>query len=221
MITEGQGGETLILCFSGWASTSQLFCHLHVPEGHEVWVVSDYRDLTFDASLHAFRAVRVVGWSMGVWVASRLFQEGGENILSATAVNGTPIPIDDRLGIPEAVFEGTLAHLSAAAKARFDRRMCDDRPTLDAFLALPQPPLERGRAELRALRDAVRSLAPAEAARIAEGRLWNRAIIGRRDRIFPPQNQQAYWRSRGVMAREIDASHCPFPRLRSWEELWT
>ena len=95
---EGEKAEALILCFAGWSAMPELFAHLQCPPGHALWVVYDYRDLSFDESLDGFRTIHLVGWSLGVWVASRLFRPEAGRFATATAINGTPLPIDDRYG---------------------------------------------------------------------------------------------------------------------------
>lgn len=218
---EGEKADTLILCFAGWSATPELFGHLQCPPGHALWVVYDYRDLLFGESLDGFRAIHLVGWSLGVWVASRLFPPGAGRFTTATAVNGTPLPIDDRYGIPEAIFKGTLDHLDERGKARFDRRMCDDRTTLEAYNHLPKRPLDEVRDELRALWEAIQSSGLDERERLARAELWDHALIGRRDRIFPTDNLRAFWQGRGAAVREIDAPHLPFFQLDGWEAVWS
>lgn len=218
---EGERADALILCFAGWSAMPELFGHPQCPPGHALWVAYDYRDLSFGESLDGFRTIHLVGWSLGVWVASRLFRPGASRFATATAINGTPLPIDDRYGIPEVIFKGTLDHLDERGKSRFDRRMCDDRTTFGAYDRLPQRPLDEARDELRALWEAIRSSGSQERERLARAELWDHCLIGRRDRIFPVGNLRAFWQGHGGVVREIDAPHLPFFQLDRWEAVWS
>ena len=129
------------------------------------------------------RVPEVLAWSMGVWAAGQVL--AGVPVASATAVNGTPWPIDDARGIPRAVFEGTLAGFSEAGLLRFRRRMCGGAAGLKGFEAVaPQRTVADLHAELAALG---RQIAAAPAADFA----WTRAIACSEDRIFPLAAQMA------------------------------
>ena len=73
-----------------------------MPTDHDLLICYDYQDLTLDFDFSAYQQIRVVAWSMGVWVAERVLQ--GITLQSATAVNGTGLPCDDGFGIPYAIF---------------------------------------------------------------------------------------------------------------------
>ncbi|MBQ9693673.1 MAG: DUF452 family protein, partial [Kiritimatiellae bacterium] len=118
-----------------------------------------------------------------VWAASQTCPT--ERLLSATAVNGTPFPIDETRGIPPAIFEGTLATLSESGLTRFRRRMCGGASAMTAFLQhAPRRDLEDLRTELAALGEAIRS-------RPARPFPWSTAWGSTHDKIFPIAAQQA------------------------------
>ena len=116
----------LLLFFAGWAADETPFRHYR-PQGMDYQICYDYRTLDFDAApLRAYAEVHVVGWSMGVWAASHVLPSAGLNVASCTALNGTPHPIDERRGIPPAIYQGTLDGLTGASLHKFLRRMCAD-----------------------------------------------------------------------------------------------
>lgn len=147
-------------------------------------IVWDYADLSTPLPfLEGRRRVDVIAWSMGVWAATQTLPRAA--LASATAVNGTPWPIDDARGIPEAVFDATLAGFSEAGLLRFRRRMCGGAAGLAGFMAhAPQRTVADLGAELAALGQAIR-------ARPERPFAWTRAIACTEDRIFPPAAQQA------------------------------
>lgn len=114
---------SLILCLAGWSTSPELFRHLEVPEQTDLWIAYDYRTLAFEETFAPYKEVHLVAWSLGVWVATRLWA-GHRSFTTATALNGTPFPMHDTLGIPTAIFEGTLHHISEEGMRRFNRRMC-------------------------------------------------------------------------------------------------
>ena len=93
------------------------------------------------------------------------------------AVNGTPFPIDDRCGIPEMIFKGTLEHFSEDKLARFRRRMCGSSGQTEEFLShTPTRTAEELREELAALALGITAYG-------SSSFIWDRAIIGNRDKI--------------------------------------
>lgn len=179
----GKSSERLVLFFTGWGMDAEPF--RAGEKAYDTLIVWDYTELSGLPELPADRPVDVIAWSMGVWAAEQVL--AGRTVASATAVNGTPWPIDERRGIPPAVFDGTLAGFSEAGLLRFRRRMCGGGAGLQAFLAVePKRPVADLGAELAALGAAIRD--PARA--VADHSFWTRAIACREDRIFPLAAQQ-------------------------------
>lgn len=147
-------------------------------------IVWDYADLSTPLPfLAAARRVELIAWSMGVWAATQTLDRAA--LSTATAVNGTPWPIDDVRGIPEAVFDATLAGFSEAGLLRFRRRMCGGAKGLAGFMAhAPRRTAEDLGGELAALGRAIR-------ARPERTFAWTRAIVCADDRVFPPAAQRA------------------------------
>ncbi len=140
-------------------------------------VVWDYTDLSTSLPLPQDKPIHLIAWSMGVWAATQVLAE--VPLASATAVNGTPTPIDNTAGIPEAIFDGTLAGLNEAGLARFRRRMCGGGEALKAFMAsAPQRSLEDLTQELATLGQTIRALP-------SKPFTWTRAYGATEDRIFP------------------------------------
>ena len=134
-----------MLFFAGWGSEENLFRH-PVEEGYDYLLCFDYRTLDFDyTQIEGYTEIRLLAWSMGVWVASRVFAGHSFPWQMKLAVNGTPFPIDDRCGIPEMIFKGTLEHFSEDKLARFRRRMCGS----NGRIPIPHPHPYGGRTPRR------------------------------------------------------------------------
>lgn len=240
----------LILFFNGWSASPDLFRYLVPPEEADVWICYDYRDLIFDDTIAHYSDIHLVAWSLGVWVAEQIGRQyPALPIRTATAVNGTPHPIDDRYGIPLALFQGTLANLSPEGIARFTRRMCGNRQLLEAYNRVPCRSTETVEAELHALYRSIRSAnevpvpamgAPTECFpkgiphadinlclpsgsplddALQPSIPWSHAIISQHDRIFPPDNLRRYWSGRCTVS-EPEAPHYPFHLWNQWNEIW-
>ena len=179
---KGERADRLLLFFLGWGMDPEpLLPMLGAVDTRLVW---DYTELGKLSALPAGKPVHLMAWSMGVWAAGHVLGDAVP-LASATAVNGTPYPIDDARGIPEAVFKGTLEGFSEAGLLRFRRRMCGGAEALKGFLEhAPKRGVEDLRAELASLGRAIRA-EPAPKLR------WTRALACAGDRIFPPASQLA------------------------------
>lgn len=197
-----EGLDRLTLVFGGWGTDGRLLDGFLPEPGADVLLCCDYRSQDFDVTLLApYRSIRLVAWSMGVWVAGRVLAGHPLPWESRVALNGTPFPIDDARGIPVSVYEGTMRGFSDVVLAKFRRRMCGTADGLRCFMEhAPQRSVEELGEELRALHEAVLHSTSAPALH------WDVAVVGTRDRIFPPANQLAAWQGRAEVLA-VDASH--------------
>lgn len=219
----------LLLCFAGWSASPEIFRRLRVEapeEGNantDVWICYDYRDLSFPENIDSYETIRLVAWSLGVWVAEQLFAGRlaayRPLLKSAVAVNGTGRPIDDRYGIPATIFQATLEYLTPEGIGRFIRRMCGNRTVLAAYARIPSRPSDEISEELHRLYEQIQSPVARETAAPTGLFPWTQAILSTDDRIFPFENLRRYWQSRCPI-REIEAPHYPFYIWKQWNELW-
>lgn len=200
------GHSRLVLFFAGWGGEENLFRHYR-PVESDLLLCSDYRSLDFDVSMtEGYREIRLVGWSMGVWVASQVLPGFSLPLAERVAVNGTPVPVDDEQGIPVSVFRGTLDGFGPVTLQKFRRRMCGTTEGVKAFLSHnPCRSPEELHEELACLYGMVIT-------RPVSSFRWDKALIGSRDRIFPPQNQQNAWA--GVTTEIYDEEHYSDSLLR-------
>lgn len=163
----------------------------------------DYRTLDFDTSpLTGYTVIDVVAWSMGVWAASQVLSKVSLPIRRRIAINGTPFLIDEKRGIPPAIFMGTLEGLNEASLRKFQRRMCADGNVFARFqLTAPERSIEELKEELAAVAEQYQILPTGTFA-------WEQAIIGESDRIFPPTNQRAAWK--GISMSNIDGNEAHY-----------
>lgn len=117
------------------------------------------------------------------------------------AINGTLYPIHETKGIAPAIFEGTLQGLNDQSLQKFQRRMCGSAADYKAFqTVVPQRPVEELKEELAAIQKQYLSLPPSDFA-------WQRAIIGKSDRIFLPDSQWLAWSNKVDSLEYAEAAH--------------
>ncbi|MDH2923846.1 biotin synthesis protein BioG [Nicoletella semolina] len=202
----------LIVFFAGWSVSPSIVTHLKLPSNYDLLICYNYAEMNLDFDFSVYDAVHLVAWSMGVWVAERVMQS--IPIKTATAVNGTGFPIDDRFGIPCDIFTGTLANLDNITRSKFEFRMCGSKENFNQYQRLVNPrTLADIRQELAILYERIKS------DRRTDLINWSNAIISRQDRIFNPCNQLNYWKQRSSV-QLTDGEHYLFPQFTSWKQLW-
>lgn len=212
-----EGNTRLLLFFAGWGADVHLFDRPVHPD-YDYLLCYDYRTLHFDSSLlEGYTSIRLMAWSMGVWVASQVLATLKLPFTQKLAINGTIHPIDNEKGIPTAIFDGTLQHFSAPTLAKFRRRMCGTADSVRQFLSYePTRPLEELKEELAALKELIANLPPTTFT-------WDKAVIGTADKIFPYTNQQQAWAT--VPSITLDIEHYDdtlFTEcIAGKEEIWT
>lgn len=214
----------LLLVFSGWAASPEIFSSFKAEEGMDIWICYDYRDLTFNEELAEYKEIYLVAWSLGVWAATLV----GAQYFTPTvaiAINGTPYPIHDTYGIPRAIFRGTLDNITEEGMHRFNRRMCGNRDILSQYEAIPSRPLKEISDELHTIyqyyttgeSNRLQNTSPDQ--QVEQPGFWMHALLSSADRIFPAENLRNYWLGR-CRTTEIRAPHYPFYLWKEWNEIW-
>lgn len=208
-----KNNPTLLLVFAGWSASPELFRHVEAEKDTDVWICYDYRDWVFGEDLASYTTIRLVAWSLGIWAASYVFEKEAYKPAEAIAINGTPCPVDDAYGIPEAIFLGTLENVTPDGMHRFNRRMCGSREILQQYDKSPSRPTEELREELQFLYQSVKVNGD-----LTSSIRWTKAVISSGDRIFPAGNLRNFWQGR-CRVQEIDTSHFPFYQWKHWNEI--
>lgn len=193
----------VIVFAAGWAGSDELARHLTLPEGYDLLCLFDYRTLPADSGktelfhlLEPYPERHLAAWSFGVWAAAQIFGDSPLHWNTATAINGTPIPISDTYGIPERAFAVTVRSIGGAGTGKFLERMCGTPEILrEYYRHRSTRPLEEIYDELLSLQR--EALATGSRAAPAPG-FWTAAVTGGRDAIFPPENMARYWAEAGV-----------------------
>lgn len=202
----------LRLFFSGWSASPELFTRMEAETDTDLWICYDYRDLNFEENLSAYQEIQLIAWSLGVWVASFLFEGKAISFTSATAINGTPNPVHNESGIPEVIFLGTLQNMTEEGLYRFNRRMYGSQTILQQHEQYPVRPISEIQEELQVLYQHIKKEG------VLSPTFWTNAVLSKADRIFPIDNLRNYW-SRYCPKTEIEAPHYPFHLWKQWKEI--
>ena len=171
--------------------------------GYDILVVWDYRELNFNwQPFFRYDEICLIAWSMGVFAASITIHEILPRVTMRVAVNGTLNPIDDRTGIPPAIWHGTHRMLSPVTWRKFQRRMCDSAEQYETF---------HDKAPRRAIDDLKEELEALETHTIfhvEQMSEWDLAVISRHDAIFPYDHQVSAWQDLAPI-RVLDCGHLP------------
>lgn len=190
-----------------------------------------------------YKNVYLIAWSMGVFVASALlsdfiYQAGSERdkiFAKNVAINGTNIGIDRVLGIPPKVFAYTAKNIQPQAfrDAIFDTKIQGEnlevmRDIISRFsLDFALPSLENMQNELESLQLFAKNLMQNRLQDFrqdfANNFLWDKAIISRTDKVFPPQACEAFFaqspHKNHTKITYTDAPHFVFLGFRNWQEI--
>lgn len=205
-------GQHLIIYFAGWGTPPSVVTHLQLPSNTDLLICYQYHDLVCDIDFKPYQSIRVVAWSLGVWVAERVMQN--TTLLSATAINGSGLPCHNQYGIPTEIFQGTLDKLSPQTRTHFERRMCMDKSLLaDYQQHIDYQAFEDIQTELHYLNHAIKQDTRHNLI------TWDKAIISQKDSIFPPDNLRHYWQTRCPI-EEYPYAHLLFQHFTHWAEFW-
>lgn len=197
-----KGQRHLVLFFAGWGMDERPFPEIE-PTDCDWMICYDYRSLEFDVTLlWGYSEITLIAWSMGVWAASQVMKKYPDlPVAQSVAINGTLHPVDTDKGIAPSIFEGTLQGLTDETLRKFQRRMCGSAADFNAFQAVaPQRPVTELKEELAAIQKQYLS------SELSDFR-WHKAIIGKNDRIFLPENQKRAWENCAEHIEETEAPH--------------
>lgn len=209
----------MLIFFNGFAMDKQVVAHFTDAASAIVISPTQQQDLSTLQKLLEKKAadepINVVAWSMGVLVASRFFHDFPQPLQQAVAINGTPLGIDDAMGIAKRAFLRTAQRWSPSVRAQF----------LAQVFAAPLPEsigeklaqtvnahLSQEQQGLLQLIQTAEQLPPLQ-------NIWQQALIGEKDKIVSPAAQQRYWQAHDVPMRFLPYGHYLFSAFDSFQAL--
>jgi len=190
-IRRREKNEDLIVLYGSWGTDEKLFTPL-CTDDFDFLLFYNY---SADEALvlpetKTYKSITLIGWSLGVWAAEYLSHRTGIKPDLTIAVNGTPVPADNRYGIPLNIFEGTLNNITEEHMDKFYLRMFGDKKTyLRNAARVPHRTIKSLNDELRWLYNRIMEQSE-------PGFRWDYAVTSEIDRVFPVKNLNDYWDKR-------------------------
>lgn len=193
-----EGNRRVVIFALGWAADTRVVAHIR-PSGCDVLALGDYRTLEAldDAFFESYAERYLFAWSFGVWAAEQILR--GVRIDHAVALNGTPLPVDERYGIEPKRLSVTIRGFRRSGTREFDKRTYG--VWYEQFGRLATNRTEEDKIE------ELEMLAVQAACLYVPNIKWSKAIVGSEDVIFSPENMLRYW---GIRAEVLPLPHYPF-----------
>jgi pimeloyl-[acyl-carrier protein] methyl ester esterase len=181
----------LVIFFGGWGPDEHVFTPLCNDEFDFILFYNYSADEALVLpEMKRYQKITLIGWSLGVWAAEHILPKTGIRPDISIAVNGTPLPADDKYGIPLSEFEGTLNNITEENIEKFYVRMFGDKKTyLTNIDRIPYRTLKSLHDELRWMYNRIME-------QKEPGFRWDFAVTSNKDRVFPSRNLDAYWGER-------------------------
>jgi biotin synthesis protein BioG len=213
-IRRREKNNQLVVLYGGWGTDENVFTPLCSDDFDFILFYNYSADEALVLpEMKTYEKITLIGWSLGVWAAEYLSPKTGIKPDITIAVNGTPIPADDKYGIPLNVFEGTLNNITEENIDKFYLRMFGDRK-------LYQTNIDRiPHRTLKSLHDELRWLYNRIMEQKEPGFRWDYAVTSEIDRVFPSKNLAGYWEQKLATKHIVlKLPHYLFNNWRSFTE---
>lgn len=189
----------LVLFFAGFASSPDDFSHLKLSDKFDLAIIYNYTNISgldeIQKLADNYADVEILGFSMGVAIASRLDIKKAKLKL---AICGTSLGIDKTKGIREAIFKQSIKNFDANSFA-----------ANIGIKSLHQKPAQEHKQELKSIFDFCTSTPPLKSD-------WQKFIAASKDSIFSLKAMQEEGQQR---LKILEQMHFLFYAFSSWEEL--
>ena len=208
-----KNNDTLVMFFCGWSFDDKPFKYLECSN-NDVLVIYDYAELELPENLFdGYKKYYLITWSMGVYIAYLLRNKLPE-FSKKIAINGTPFPVDDELGIPQKTFDLTLKYVDSGLKGKFQQNLFKNPKDYERYLLSPvSRSIENRAGELAALDKFIKDT------QAEYSNFYNCAIISDTDKIIPTRNQISCWEKYNTPIVMLESGHFPFYEFSTWDEI--
>lgn len=208
--------DKCIVFMNGWGCDANPFEAMESNE-YDVLMCYDYRDLLLPKEIERlfenYQEVHLIAWSLGVFVGNLLFYKWSNLFTSTLAINGSVQAIDNLKGIPAAVFQGTIDGLNEKSIEKFWLRMCGGKDNFELFKnRLPKRNIDEQKEELIVLQEVIQN-------HYMDWNVYQTAIIGSKDLIFPFENLLKGWSEQKNLIQKEDMPHFCFYDWNTWDDL--
>lgn len=206
-----KNNNKLLIFFCGWSFDYKPFERLNCKD-FDVLIFYDYKNHKLPVIIPDYDECYLLTWSMGVYIAYLLrdkLPEFNEKI----AINGTPFPIHNELGIPERTFDLTLKYVDTGLQGKFQRNLFNEEQDYEKYTHnVVQRKIPDQAQELFELKNFITS------SNLSYEKFYDCAIISKADKIVPAKNQINCWKNRAEIVL-LESGHFPFYNFEAWEDI--
>ena len=207
--------ENLILFFCGWGMDENPFSVL--KSDSNILYVYDYASPDFpEFDFSKYKSVKLLSFSYGVYAGAIAKLPQNLKLDERVAINGTLIPVDDKLGVPVRQFELT-EKMDSESVVKFRQRLFGGEKAEEHFEIfenhLPERSAKSCTEELLGMKKYVPEIA-------APQKTFDKIYVAKYDRCVPTRNQLNFWQNAGVNnIIELETGHFPFYNYEKLEDL--
>ena len=192
----------LILFFNGWGIDRSCVSEIKIPINFCLQVVNFPYDYDVK-NLEKYEKVYFAGWSFGAWYLSKFIIENEIKSQNVIGINGHG-EIIGKYGIKEKMIDFTIKNLTEKSILKFYKNMgMTDEPKIS------QGKIFSIKNELIYFR---KNYVPSK-------NVFQKIIIGKKDKIIPFKNQKKYCCENNIKCIEKDFYHFPFENIKDWNEI--
>lgn len=205
------GNKKLIIFFAGWSFDYKPFETLECGN-FDVLMFYDYTRHDIPVDIPKYDEYYLITWSMGVYIAY-ILRNFLPSFVKKIAINGTPYPIDNELGIPRRTFDLTLKFVDTGLQGKFQRNLFDSDEGFERYMKNPVlREIPNHAEELSALKNFISQ------SELSYEKFYDCAIISENDKIIPFKNQLNCWKDRADMCI-LNSGHFPFFEFTGWKDI--
>lgn len=192
----------LIVFFNGWGMDSTIFSDFPIPQSYDIKIINFPYNVEIDYS--KYDKIYFVGWSFGCYYLTKFLIDNSEIRRDLViAINGHGETIGKN-GINSKMFNLTLDTLNEENLLKFYENM-----EITEKFKSPRKSMELIKLELEEFK---RNYIPLK-------NIFNRVLLGKRDKIIPFSKMKNYFLTENVEMELLECGHYPFEVLNSWEKI--
>lgn len=212
LFLQNNNSNTLILFFCGWGMDKNPFSTL--KNNSDVLFVYNYKTPDFPKfDFSKYKEVHLLAFSYGVYASAIAKLPTNLILNSSTAINGTLIPVHDKLGVPTRQFELT-EKMDSQSVVKFRERLFGGENAKKHFEIfennLPNRSAQSCTEELIGMKNYVPKYP-------IPTKHFDKIYISEFDRCVPTKNQLNFWQNQNII--KLSAGHFPFYNYEKLEDL--
>ncbi|HUS86826.1 MAG TPA: pimeloyl-ACP methyl esterase BioG family protein [Bacteroidales bacterium] len=214
-IRRREKNSELIIVFGGWGTDQNAFLPL-CTDDHDLILYYNYSadEPLVLADFKSYKHIVLIAWSLGVWAAEYFSSSMNFKPDLSIAINGTPVPVDDKYGIPLSILEGTLNNINETGIEKYNFRIFGNKTNYENNLD------KVARRSVKSFSDELRWLYNRIMETPDSGYNWTIALTCTEDRVFPYANMIKYWKNRSETRHlSLPLPHYPFFKWKSFNEM--